>query len=96
MLNSHVFEFNGVHQVMKGHVCIAAAKSSQKRSHQSRKSNQRIAAKGAEEKVEPHYIRLAIAQRLQQAIRTRWIVERPAPDYREAFQFGMLAGKFIG
>ncbi len=78
--NSNILQFDRVHQVMKCDVRIAATQASQQRRHQSPERDQRIPAERAEQQVEPHYVRLQLAQSFQQPIRTRGIIEGPATD----------------
>ena len=93
--NSDILQFDSIHQVMKCDVRIAAAQSSEQGCHQSRECNQRISPEGAEQQVEPHHVRLQPAQRFQQLVRTRSIIEGPATENRKAIQFRGLTRQLI-
>lgn len=85
MANTDIFQVHRIHQVMQGNMRITTGNSSQQRSKQPRKSYQRIAAKCAEEQIEPHYVGLQFANRFENAKRTSGIVKGPAPEHREFF-----------
>jgi hypothetical protein len=91
-----VFEVDSIHQVVQGDVRIAAAHAREQRREQSEKCIKWIAAKGAEQQVEPDHIRLQLANHLHQANRVSGIVERPAALDGEAIEFGRGSCQFIG
>lgn len=57
---------------------IAAAQTGEQRRHEAGEGNNRVAAEGAEQQVEPDYVRLKLVQRFQEAKYTVGIIERPA------------------
>jgi hypothetical protein len=63
MPDSGILQIYRIHQMMQCDVRIAATHARQHRSEQTRKSNQWIAAKCAEEKIEPHHVRFQLPKR---------------------------------
>ncbi|MGE5055735.1 MAG: hypothetical protein ACM3WP_16375 [Acidobacteriota bacterium] len=93
--NSDILQLHRIHQVMKCDVRVAATQTGKKGRHQTAERNQRIPAEGAEQQVEPDDVRLELAQRFQQPIRTRGIIEGPATDHRKSIQLRGFAGQLI-
>ncbi len=73
--NSRVLQIDGIHQVMQRDMGVAAIQPCEKRRHQSKESNQRIAPERAEQQIEPDDIRLQFADRLNDAAHTAGIIE---------------------
>lgn len=57
MPHAYVFQFDGVDQVMQGHVRVMSAQTCEQRGHQAAESDDWILAKGAEEQIEPDDVR---------------------------------------
>jgi len=70
-----VFQLDGIHEVMQRHMSVPTAQARQQRRHQPAEGHKRIAAEGAEEKIEPNDVRLQPVQGPQQTNRTRGIIE---------------------
>jgi hypothetical protein len=95
MLHAHIFQFDRVHEVVQRHVSVAAAEPSQEWSHQTCEGHQGIAAKRAEQQIEPHHIRLQLPQCAKQAVCTAGIIERPAAHDLKAFRLRMIRRQVI-
>ena len=61
--HSGILQVHCVHQMVKGHVGVATIQARKQRSQKSGEGNEGIAAKGAEEQIEPHDIRLLFSDR---------------------------------
>ena len=94
--NADVFEFDSVHQVMQGHVSVAAAQPSEQRRHEAGERHHRIAPECAEQQIEPDDIGLEPVQGLQQSIEAAGIIERPAAQNGKAIWFDMVRREFVG
>jgi hypothetical protein len=55
--NARVFQIHRVHQVVQGHVRVAAAQASHEWGEQAQKCVERVAAECAEQQVEPDHVR---------------------------------------
>lgn len=85
--NTSIFQIHGVHQVMQRDMGIATGETGKNRGEKPGKSNQRIAAEGAEEEIKPNHVRFEFADRVQDVNRACRVVERPASLNRITFQF---------
>jgi hypothetical protein len=94
--NADIFQFHGVHQVMQGHMSVAAAQARKERSHEAEESDQRVPAKGAEQQIEPHHVRLKPVESLQKAEGAAWIIERPASQDVEPGGLNVIGRDFVG
>ena len=81
---------------MQGHVRVAALYASEKRNHQAAECIQGVAAECAKQQVEPHHVRLELADLAQNAGNASRMIRRPAAHYVELFEFSLGSGKFIG
>jgi len=93
--DSHVLQFDRVHQVMKCHMRVTAAETSEEWSHQAAERYQWIAAKGAEQEIKPNHVGLQPVQRSEQAVHASRIIEGPASNYGEPFELDMIRRQFI-
>ena len=74
---------------------ISSTQAGKQRRHEAAESDERISAKGAEEQIKPDHIRLQAPDGFDQPIDRGGIVERPAPQYREALPLLKSCWKFI-
>jgi hypothetical protein len=93
--NTSIFQIDGVHQMMQGDVGIATGQTGKHRGEKSGKSNQRIAAESAEEKIKPNHIWFELADRVQNVNGACRVVERPASLNRITFQFRFWQGNLV-
>ena len=84
MAHSCVLQFNRVHEVMQSHMGISPTQARKQRRHEAAEGDEWVPAKGAEQKIKPDHIRLQAPDGSDQPIDRGGIVERPAPQYREA------------
>jgi hypothetical protein len=87
--DSRVFQIDGIHQVMESDVGVTAAQARHQGREESQESIEGIAAKRAEEQIEPHHIGFQFGDGLEDAKRAGGIVERPAALHGEAIEFGL-------
>ena len=92
MTNSHVFQLDGIHQVVKRDVSIAATEAREQRAHEPGESDEGVPPECTEEQVEPDHIGLYAMESPEQAINTAGIVEPPATLHIEAFGLGVVLG----
>jgi hypothetical protein len=57
-----VFQIHGIHEMVQGHVGIAATKTGKKRREKSGEGNQGITPEGAEQQIEPNHVWLQLEQ----------------------------------
>jgi hypothetical protein len=81
--HASVLQIDGVHQMVKSDMGIAAAETREKRSHEPGESVERITAKSAEEQVEPDHVGLKPVECPEKAKSGRRIVKRPAAQHGE-------------
>jgi hypothetical protein len=87
--NARVLQIHSIHQMMQGHMRVAAAHARHQRGKQAQKSVQGIAPECAEQQVEPHHIRFYLPESFENPRPTSRIVEPPASFYGETIQFGL-------
>jgi hypothetical protein len=90
MPHSDVFQFYSVHQVMQGHVGITATQARKQWSHEAGKGHERIAAKCAEQQIEPNHVGLKPVESLQKTECAAGIIERPATLDAESGRLDMI------
>jgi len=95
VLNAHVFQLDGIHEMVQRHVSVASTQARQQRSHETGKGDERIAAKRTEEQVEPHYVGLQPPQGAQQSVRAGGIVKRPGAHHVKPLGLGMVGREII-
>ena len=86
--DSQILEVQCIHEVMQGDMSVFSAQAREKRESETGESIQRIAAKCAEEQVEPNHVGLEFAKLRQQTNDGRGTVGRPATNYIEPFKLG--------
>lgn len=75
---------------------ITATQARKQGSHEAGKGHERIAAEGAEQKIEPNHVGLKPVESLQKAECAAWIVERPASQNAESGGLDMIRREFVG
>jgi hypothetical protein len=95
VLNAHVFQLDGIHEVVQRDVRVASAQARQQRSHQTGKGHDRIAAERTEKQIEPHHIGLEPPQGAQQSVRAGGIVKRPGAHHVKTLGLGMVGREVI-
>ena len=95
MADARIFQLHGIHQVMQRDVRVAASQARQQRSHQSRERHNRVAAKCAEQKIEPHHVRLQSLESRQQAEHAGGVVERPAASHSKSLRLEMIMRELV-
>jgi hypothetical protein len=80
---------------MERNVGVAAAEPGEQWGHETAERNHRIATEGAEEQIEPNYVRLQLPDGLQQPKYSQRIVERPATDDVESVTFNVTLRKIV-
>jgi hypothetical protein len=93
--DSRVFQIDGIHQMVQSDMGIAAAEPRQQGGQQPGEGDQRISAKCTEQQIEPHHIRLQLAQGAQNSKRAGGIVEGPAAHDRKPVQFAQVGRNLI-
>ena len=93
--NTSIFQIHGVHQVMQRDMGIATGETGKNRGEKPGKSNQWIAAEGAEVEINPNHVRFEFADRIQNVNRACRVVERPASLNRVTFQLRFRQGKLV-
>jgi hypothetical protein len=91
-----VLQIHGVHQMVQGHVGVAAAQTRKQRREQSQESVQWVASKGAEEQIEPHHVGLQPPHSFKNSSRTCGIIERPAAFHGKAIELRLRRRNLIG
>jgi hypothetical protein len=84
MAHPGVLQIHRIHQMVERHMRVAPTQTGEHRCNKSGEGYQRIASEGAEQEVEPHYVRLDLPDRAQNADGAGRIVEGPAAIHREA------------
>jgi hypothetical protein len=82
--------------MMQGDVSVAAAQPRQEGRQKTGEGNQGISPKGAEQQIEPDYIRFQSSECPQKPDRTRRIIEGPAAENRKAVEFRLPRRDLIG
>jgi hypothetical protein len=93
--NPRVLQVDGIHQVVQRHMGVSPTQSRKQGSKQPHESVQRIAAKRAEEQIEPHHIGFQFAHCTQKSNGVCGIFKRPATQHREAVKFRLCRGNLI-
>jgi hypothetical protein len=93
--NAYVLQFDRVHEVVQSHMGVSSTEASEQRRHEAAESDEWVSAKGAEQQIKPDDIRLQAPDGSDQPIDGGRIVERPAPQYREALPLLKSCWKFI-
>lgn len=91
-----VFQINRVHQMMQGHVGVAAAQTCKKRRQESSEGNHRIASEGTEEEIKPNHVGLKFVDCTQNVKSAGKIIERPAALNGIVLQLRFERRDFIG
>jgi hypothetical protein len=95
MAHSCVFQFDRIHEVMQGHMCISSTQARKQRRHEPAESDEWVPAKGAKQQIKPDDVGLQAPNSSDQPIDRGWVVERPAPQYRKAVPLLKSCRKFI-
>ena len=74
---------------------VSSAHAHEQGRHEPAESYEGVSAKGAEQQIEPDHIRLQTPDSSDQPIDRGGIVERPAPQYREAVPLLMSSWNLI-
>jgi hypothetical protein len=91
-----ILQIHSVHQVVQRHMRVASAQPGKKRGEKPHESIQWVAAKCAEQKIEPHDVRFQLSQGKQEAKRICRVVKRPATLYVKALEFRLRRRHLIG
>ena len=93
--HAYVLQFDRIHEVVQSHMGITSTQAGEQRRHEAAESDEWVSAKGTEQQIKPDHIRLQAPNGSDQPIDRGGIVERPAPQYREALALLKSCWKFI-